>query len=1036
MSEIITNSPHFFDEAALLERLSTGLKRRSGEVVFLVGAPLSAPSKHGEPGVPDVDGVIQLIRREFQDDVTQLQRLNSELELAQDRRYQAAFTFLQGRRGPSAVNDIVREAVRLARIPENKPVGRFLTPAQMSDDDCRFLEADLSGWTLNPGTEFLGKLVTDYPYRFGRSILTTNFDPLIEVAIRRVGGSYFKTVLHADGNLSQTEGNGCHVIHFHGYWYGSDTLHTPRQLGQSRPRLRASLSSYLRDKIVVVCAYGGWDDAFTETLIETVRDDTAYPEIIWTFHRQAPQISKTLLQRLGPGIDRGRVMLYSGIDCHKFFPQLYEIWHKIEAPVNSSSKQHLSSIDITTELRQEIEALTQKPRVLEGQEEDRPPYVEMCIGRENELNAIRQSEAKVIFLTGIGGQGKSTIAARFFTECQQEQLFSIYIWRDCKEESERFENQLASVVEKLSNGRIPAAGLAKQSISETVTVLLRLIRNVRVLFIFDNADHYVDLETQMMTGSADAFIEALLESNSPSRVIFTCRPSVIYDNTLALSKHLKGLDIKATTQVFANRGANSTDADIRDAHEATEGHAFWLDLLAIQVAKFSATMDLHTLVSEIRSGRGPLPENTLRSIWGTLKAREQRVLRTFAETVKPTTEDEIGEYLQHELNYGKVVKALKTLRALNLIVVKRLPNTADVLELHPLVRDFIRQNFSRVERAPIIERIVAVYKRVMGKHKSKLAISMPLTILLNWTQTAELEIAAGRYNEAFIILAEIASSAGAFVREFCRVARLLLISCDWPKEHSQFKRFEDVFTHQIRFLSYQGEYSEIDDLLSHYEATIASKDTRYISFCEIKCHYFWLRGDFLSALKWGRIGKSLKESSGVDTIHDLTNTLALAERDAGNPEDALPVFLMGRSLEEVIDSKKIDTKLSGAFYGNIGRCLHFMGQVESALICYQKSAVLIERSSIDETIIVNQGYIRAWIGELLLTREEFGLAVKFFRAAYLKWEGIFPTRASWVSQILEQVQKKTNPLLDMSDNEVERDCLNWIMRSQLAIGAS
>jgi len=37
----------FYDEDALLERLSNGLKRRGQEVVFLVGAPLSAPIKPG-----------------------------------------------------------------------------------------------------------------------------------------------------------------------------------------------------------------------------------------------------------------------------------------------------------------------------------------------------------------------------------------------------------------------------------------------------------------------------------------------------------------------------------------------------------------------------------------------------------------------------------------------------------------------------------------------------------------------------------------------------------------------------------------------------------------------------------------------------------------------------------------------------------------------------------------------------------------------------------------------------------------------------
>ena len=75
--------------------------------------------------------------------------------------------------------------------------------------------------------------------------------------------------------------------------------HTTRQLGQPRPRLKASLSSLLRDKLVAVSAYGGWDDAFTEALIDVVQDDTAYPEILWTFLPSRPDIPTRLAEQLG-----------------------------------------------------------------------------------------------------------------------------------------------------------------------------------------------------------------------------------------------------------------------------------------------------------------------------------------------------------------------------------------------------------------------------------------------------------------------------------------------------------------------------------------------------------------------------------------------------------------------------------------------------------------------------------------------------------------------------------------------------------------
>jgi hypothetical protein len=75
----------------------------------------------------------------------------------------------------------------------------------------------------------------------GDRVLTTNFDPLIEVAIRAAGGSCYSTRLDDDQPLNQTMGDGVHVVHLHGYWHGSDTLHRQSQLGRDRLQLRDSL---------------------------------------------------------------------------------------------------------------------------------------------------------------------------------------------------------------------------------------------------------------------------------------------------------------------------------------------------------------------------------------------------------------------------------------------------------------------------------------------------------------------------------------------------------------------------------------------------------------------------------------------------------------------------------------------------------------------------------------------------------------------------------------------------------------------------
>jgi tetratricopeptide (TPR) repeat protein len=305
-------------------------------------------------------------------------------------------------------------------------------------------------------------------------------------------------------------------------------------------------------------------------------------------------------------------------------------------------------------------------------------------------------------------------------------------------------------------------------------------------------------------------------------------------------------------------------------------------------------------------------------------------------------------------------------------------------------------------------------------------------MLQYWTQSAELDIAAGRYEDAFTMLADVAEpfSGSAYPREFTRVARILFDTVDWVSNHASLPYFDGIFKSHVYCLCDLGETMEVDGLLEKYEITVASKDARYINYCDLRCYSKWTRGDFGTAVKWGKRGKELKVSSGVDTKYEVEYNLALAERDSGRPEAALETFLLGRPLAEVTDPEELDGKRNGAHYGNIGRCLHLMGQVDGALVCYQKSALLLERGRHQH--IVNQGYIRQWVGELLIGRKLSKLAFVFLRAAFLKWEQTSPPKALRAKQLGMSLKEQLN-IPDIDDEAVERACLDWIMGKNMDI---
>ena len=296
--------------------------------MFLVGSPLSLPDQDGGHGVPGVSGMIDLIREEFKGS-------SAEAEFAQlldgepANRYQEAFTFLHGRQGQDDVNRIVRTAVWRALDANNLPP--HLSKKSPQDADaaiCQALEDTVEAWVLPRAVDMLGNLLATYSETFGRAVLTTNFDPLIEVSVSKHRGQFFRTVLHDDGNLGQTVAKGTHIVHLHGYWYGSDTLHTPQQLVQSRPQLSKSLARVVEASTLVVLGYSGWDDVVTRTLVELLSDSDSTPDIIWAFHAEdATTIeasNERLLALLAPGIGRGRVSLYRGIDCCSLLNEIYQ----------------------------------------------------------------------------------------------------------------------------------------------------------------------------------------------------------------------------------------------------------------------------------------------------------------------------------------------------------------------------------------------------------------------------------------------------------------------------------------------------------------------------------------------------------------------------------------------------------------------------------------------------------------------------------------------------------------------------------------
>ncbi|PYE85124.1 NB-ARC domain-containing protein [Phyllobacterium leguminum] len=1010
----------FYEKDALLYRLHEGLKNSDKNVVFVVGAPLTAPYA-GAPGVSDVAAVVELIRSRFKSN-SHLEKLDAKLAGAANR-YQEAFDFLSPRLGQDAANDVIKQAVAAALVSSGTQAWSEAI-SRLPEDQLQALDNDERAWHLTPAASALGGLIAKYSNRFGKILITSNFDPLVEVSIRRAGGIAWRTSLSVDGSINQSTADGCQVIHIHGYWHGSDTLHTNRQLVRSRPTLQNDLLVRLRDHIVVVMAYGGWRDIFTSALGGVVGNDNLFPEVLWCLYDEEPQVSEHLLSQLRPGIHRNRVTFYKGIDCHTFLPELLGLWD--EDPSRIVDKPATTTAAAATE-----PSAASKPQSrsqlfrLAPLECDRPPNIGIWVGRENELRAFETSNAKVVIICGIGGEGKSALASHYITTLsEREGNYRFWDWRDCKEQSDRIRTQFVEVIVRFSDGKIASNELTEASDEDLVEVLIDQTRDAHAVLVFDNVDSYVDLENRVFTGAIDLLVQRFAASQSTSRVILTCRPDVQYTPSSVITFSMKGISADEAIDLFAKRapGHSIPETDIRDAHTLTKGHAFWLDLLAVQVSKVPGTT-LRKLLDDMRRGREEVPD-VLSSIWDKLALREQTLLRFMAEAVRPETEITIHRFVASKVNYKNFMRALRSLISLNLIVVKPELDAPDLYDLHPLVRQFVRTRFERAERADFIIVVIGQYKAIIRAIGSVLGVNLPFALLERWSQKAELEVSAGMYDDAFETLVEIKDAliGGGHVQEYVRVGRLLFESIDWETAATKYKQFDNVVGTMVSAFDGLGDRESADSLLMRYEATIPHKTARYIKFCDVKSYSYWQRGEFHPAIDWARRGVSLKKDSHVDSNYDCQHTLALAERDAGHPTEALEYFRKDWTVEQIVAEAE-GVPEDGPMYGNVGRCLQFMGRNDEALCCYKKSMKLLESDASFHSKS-NRAYGRRWVGEVLVGMGDIAKAEAFFMDAIRILGSSAPLRVREIYNELEKLRDNASPF--MSEARSSRIVRDWM----------
>lgn len=262
-------------------------------LTFLVGSGMSRPH------VPATGEMVRRFVKALGVPGTQL--FDKYAGATEPSQYQVLAEEMVKRRGDMGLAAVIRPAVLEAYSGE-------LTQNEEPDDRL---------WMVPDGLRSLARIYAKLSQSSRGPILTTNFDPLIEVALRREGVPVTQVVAAGIANFGIENIFGSSpVVHLHGVWHKGATLSTLPQLTKRRSQLESVLKHVLSDSTIVVIGYGGWSDAFMNCLTEMVLDGRSAAldsEIMWVAHGGREEtLRNPMLERIH-GV--GGVVFYFDVDA-------------------------------------------------------------------------------------------------------------------------------------------------------------------------------------------------------------------------------------------------------------------------------------------------------------------------------------------------------------------------------------------------------------------------------------------------------------------------------------------------------------------------------------------------------------------------------------------------------------------------------------------------------------------------------------------------------------------------------------------------
>jgi tetratricopeptide (TPR) repeat protein len=631
---------------------------------------------------------------------------------------------------------------------------------------------------------------------------------------------------------------------------------------------------------------------------------------------------------------------------------------------------------------------------------------------------LSQPDITAIALTGIGGIGKSTLAALIYRYAEDQRQagngpFSAETLWLTVNPAVTMTDLAGTLVEALGKPMLDLGTLSPQNQAAALFNALNMVDKSR-LIVMDQFENLLGQTGQALPDRVGVgeWLDALNSQPCRCRVLLTSRPDPQgtrkYLPSCLQVYQVKGLEEAEGNELLRKQDVTGTETDLRTAVIRCDGHAFALTLLIslLRTRKLSlSTLLKDPAYAELWSGK--VAENILHSIYKQLDELQRKLLVAFSVYREPVPLEAAQAIIDTDTKVSKaqVEFALDALLAQHLLQA----SGEGRYQLHVIVASYAQNHFIEGDEQANEQALKAAHAKAAQYYLKRAAISCPprkqrrqISGVHDLIEAIWQYCQAEQWQEAYVLMEregifdDLKRWGGNAI--LLELYQLLLPVGKWqPKQSQEANIYNNLGRVYYSLGDRKSAQKYYEEALNRYKE-VGDHDGEGTALNNLGWVYDALGKKEKALEYYGQalnIRKEIRDRRGEGVT---LNNLGWVYSRQGQHEKALKYYKEALTIRRGVG----DRGGEGTTLNNLGSLYDSLGDKEQALSCYQQ-ALSIRREVGDRS---GEGTTLHNIGILYFEQDRYNVALACFLLARSIFEEIQSPNRDEVQEWIEDLRQK------------------------------